>query len=570
MALSRGSTSSIKIVNGVYHATSVEHLQTLVLQAIEKNTTLRVSGAEHSEQSAIYSEKKDQIKIKLFSEEKQNELRKVTFLEKKENSALVEVGAGCYIGINPGDETSNEKNSLVYQLNQAGYALPQLGGISHQSISGFLATSSSGGSTESLHKIIVGIKFVDGTGKVRELKKGDPDFPAVVSSAGLLGPVISYTLEVPEQYYVKGQEKDVEFLQSSLAPDEKKEFSKLKKALNENEFAHFLWYPLPGRVCEYKANKIPYGSEELKPYKHVLSSRIMSRAAEGILKATDEKLKSDNPEDIQAVGLMQDIFVPIHGPLSGQEFCDEWYKTSTDDQVVGLDSFMSMTFCELWFPQDQLNIVMNRLIDLFKTNPKAAGNLPLEIYASPNSPFWMSSSYGADAVRVDIYWWKKNTRNMDEFFGYYLETLHDIPGLKFHLGKYLPKPQFKYGKYESKAEDVVKNIEHLPDFLKVREKYDPKQVFVTDYWRNYFKIPILEKEAKLDDGSKKIEGQGEGLTKIASAPEKPVTRTWGDSAYDIAQYAASYLSFLNFSGAASSKQAQEVEKVSVPQKAPGK
>jgi hypothetical protein len=37
------------------------------------------------------------------------------------------------------------EQSLCYALQQRGYALPDLGGISHQSVGGFLSTGSAGG-----------------------------------------------------------------------------------------------------------------------------------------------------------------------------------------------------------------------------------------------------------------------------------------------------------------------------------------------------------------------------------------------------------------------------------------
>lgn len=545
MSKTRLQFSEIKEIKGIYYPTSIREVQTLVQHAMDDNLLVRVAGSGHSVVDAIYAESKEQIKIQLYADEKQNELRKVTCLEKNEDNALVEIGGGCYIGINPADQSSNQENSLVYQLDKLGYALPQLGGISHQTISGFLATASSGGSTDSLHDIIEGVKFIDGTGQLRELKKGDPDFEAVVASVGLLGTAVSYTLRVPKRYYVKGEEQNLVFEESCLAPDMKGDYSTLKEALIKTQFAHFLWYPLAGRVCEYKAKAIPYQSSKPQPYEHVLADPDMALMASHILKETDELLASGKPDQIKKVGEKQKIFVPLRGRSSHQSFCDDSFNAlPTDNQVFGLDSFMSMTFSEIWFPINQTNEVMHRLTQLFAKNPAAAGNLPLEIYASPKSPFLLSPSFGAKAIRIDIYWWNQNTRNMDQFFGFYYEALHDIPGLQFHWGKYLPKIDHVYGHYQFKIDDLLKNIPQLDEFLKIREKYDPDQRYVTPYWRDYLKIPTLKLE--FNRSEKKSEEQEK-----APVAQKAPARDWGMVVSDVFRIGQSYISIFSSRASAS-------------------
>jgi len=46
--------------------------------------------------------------------------------------------------------------------------------------------------------------------------------------------------------------------------------------------------------------------------------------------------------------------------------------------------------------------------------------------------------------------------------------------------------------------DYLKDIygEKIEKFLKLRERLDPDQIFVTNYWRGYFDIPGGNKETK--------------------------------------------------------------------------
>lgn len=93
---------------------------------------------------------------------------------------------------------------------------------------------------------------------------------------------------------------------------------------------------------------------------------------------------------------------------------------------------MKIDFTEIWMPIDQCQTVMEKLENLFKDNPKAAGNLVTEIYGAKKSPFWLSMSYGSDMVRVDPFWWAYNKGDLRQYFTYFWEVLLDIPGARLH------------------------------------------------------------------------------------------------------------------------------------------
>ena len=68
------------------------------------------------------------------------------------------------------DKASTLENSLNYQLDEKGYALPVLGGMSHQSIAGFLLTGSASGSyTHGFADAVEQIDLVNGQGEVVHL-----------------------------------------------------------------------------------------------------------------------------------------------------------------------------------------------------------------------------------------------------------------------------------------------------------------------------------------------------------------------------------------------------------------
>lgn len=204
--------------DGYYHPSTEEELQNLVLYAYQNGQSLRVRGSSHSVTPAIYTTGYDgEGKPPTGMDVMLNRYRKVTITPDANDPshAMVEVEAGCNLGKNPYDptHTSTWKNSLNEQLQKAGYALDDLGGITHQTVSGFLNTGSSGGSIAySVHDNVARLRLIDGTGTLHDLSRDDPDphkrdmFRAAVISMGLLGVISKVFLRVGPSFNLYGSQ----------------------------------------------------------------------------------------------------------------------------------------------------------------------------------------------------------------------------------------------------------------------------------------------------------------------------------------------------------------------------
>jgi len=137
--------------------------------------------------------------------------------------------------------------------------LAALGGISHQSLAGFLSTGSAGGSVKyDLTDAITWIRLVDGSGQLRTIGRGDPHFDAVLAALGLFGIIVEVGFStrkgvaepLPGRYDVK-MTSDVSRLEDwDVEPFEK---GQLARFFRDNEYARVLWWPQPmvdnSRVC---------------------------------------------------------------------------------------------------------------------------------------------------------------------------------------------------------------------------------------------------------------------------------------------------------------------------------
>lgn len=271
---------------------------------------------------------------------------------------------------------------------------------------------------------------------------------------------------------------------------------KLRESIENNEFFHLNWFPQKNlnRVQHWIGEKVEVG-QEIIPFVHELATPLASFGAAFALRITDVLLDNENlHEDVKNVlisSILQ-LFTILSGP---KEFLDSWEKTLPSDNQVPVDTIIKVDFTEVWLPLEQCDVIMERLTKLYAGNIKAAGNFATEIYCAKKSPFWLSMAYDRNVVRVDPYWWHYNNEGMREYFTFVWDQLMDLEGARGHWGKYLPEHNQKLG---TGAKQVTFNLEHLKkaypkmeEWLIYREAMDPRQVFVTQYWRDILEIPIL-------------------------------------------------------------------------------
>ncbi|MCI0432092.1 MAG: FAD-binding protein [Gemmatimonadetes bacterium] len=176
-----------------YHPANEDEVITLVRKARSEGALLRVQGSGHSVDDAILAGAPGAHQVLL------DRMIGVRF---DDATMRVTVQAGCHLGRDPSDptKTSTWENGLFPQMDAHGWAVPDMGGIIHQSVGGFLSTGSAGGSLfNSIYDAIVAVRLVDGTGRVRTFHRdeggADNPFHAVIPSMGLLGVITEVTFQ---------------------------------------------------------------------------------------------------------------------------------------------------------------------------------------------------------------------------------------------------------------------------------------------------------------------------------------------------------------------------------------
>ncbi|CAG8585254.1 5492_t:CDS:2 [Funneliformis caledonium] len=467
-----------------------EEIQKIIQDAYndKEPTIVRVIGASHSLPSAILTARDipKNVKAKLIS------LTKFRGVVINDAEQIATALAGTNLGQDLENEDSTIENGLLYQLNQRGYSLPDTGGIIHQTVGGFISTGSSGGSViHSLFESIIGIRIIDGTGKIHDLKMSDTDnskFLAVGVSMGLMGIITKVTFKLDKKFFITGTQtiSPIKPLSRDInvgAPidmfgdgDKDQQIPSLLDFFSNSmdfdaEFNRILWWPQDGvdRLTIWKAKKIltvdgtdlPVNPYELFP--EVLNSQVPAQLAASLILKVLNLAQSPNKVFKKIAVFLYAAF----NPIGSQSFQDIWWSGLPMDDK--LDSkILPVAFSEFWLPLDKSKEVMNDLQQLFKNNPESIGNMFVEIYCAKKSPFWLNPSYETDSVRFDF------TYNLgdpcgtpEEHYNYYWKILKKHT-FRCHWGKY--KPEY----YNKRIPSLYPKFK---EWMDIREELDPKQIF---------------------------------------------------------------------------------------------
>jgi D-arabinono-1,4-lactone oxidase len=568
--------------DGFHHPADESELVELVKAAYRSGRQLRVRGAAHSVAHATYTDPLAALPNRVEQQsppagENVNVMldRYRGWRTKDEARKLVEADAGIHLGADPSDPTGGAtlETSLMYQLwKEKGWALSDAGGITHQTVSGFTATGSSGGSLQfSVNDNLWGFRVIDGTGEIYEVSRDDEDldvFSSMSPNLGLMGVVSTITFKCVDAFNITGQEavSTLEECAVDVFGDGTGERPSLEAFLRDAEYARLEWWPQRGgeRILTWQCQQIRpqlgfkptryeeftsdpetaevlisllftiFGNlDDLSRAKHKLEAtfgqvekalealakiaglgevgKILARFLEAMLEAgVDAAITLLEPfaplirHELPSVfPKILGAFVSLDADKSGMEkgepqaFRDwGWQGLPMDNQAD--DVLVPTEFTELWVPLPRTGDAV-RLLDRYFIEPRddhdayrRTGLYAWELYSARPTPFWMAASHttGNDewkdgAFRIDAYWFAANPGDPAvTFFPPVWELFRDggIP-FRLHWGKFQPV-------YESGDRGWVDFFEaqypRWHDFLALRERRDPNNIFLTSYWRDRF------------------------------------------------------------------------------------
>ncbi len=495
-----GSSTIARRADGFYHPKNEGEIIDLIQLARANDLKVRVRGAAHSSaKAAIYTG--DFSSPPPADDDLNLILDQMYAIEFDDEQMRATVEAGCHFGYDPLDPTGVSKleTSLVYRLQQRGWALPITGGIIRQTIGGFLSTGSSGGSLQySLLSAIVTIRVIDGTGTPHDFQRTDDEddpFYAVGVSMGLLGIITSVTFQCMDTFNITGMETTSGYTDCKLNLFDSVDDGRPTAAafFEAAEYGRMMWWPQHGieKILVWEAQRTAASPNfKPKPYMEftpVFGSERPAQIAAGVLFRVFSILNPPGPSTLWGrlvASILKPLFPVIvnlflasaaKGP---QEFQDYWGDGIPMDNRVDY-SLIPVQFSELWIPVARAPEVMTKIRDHFRSHDVTQiGTFTVEVYATPKNSFWMSPAYDADVIKYDMFWFPLNKGNpATDFYPQFWELLKEFE-FRPHWGKYLP----------DNATVLKRLYPRWDDFMQLREQMDPDQIFVTSYWRGHLGI----------------------------------------------------------------------------------
>jgi FAD/FMN-containing dehydrogenase len=306
--------------DGCYHPTTEAELAWLVRHARAAAGQLRVMGSTHSVWRAIVTDQfsgsstpPNEFTVVL---DRYGKVFEAEIDPADPSGKLVEVQAGCHIGLAPSRPsqariiersegvTSHdaspwhdgrwEKSLTAILHHRDGLALPDLGGISHQTVAGYISTGSSGGTVKwSIHDAIARLRVIDAEGRVAELTPDgdDPDwFHAAGLGMGLCGVISTITFRCIPAFDIVGRETisatrrstDLDFYGDRSTS----ELPSLERFLVDTDYARLMWWPQRNfdRLVVWQAHRAAFEPQrQLRPYREIARFPVASQVAASIV-----------------------------------------------------------------------------------------------------------------------------------------------------------------------------------------------------------------------------------------------------------------------------------------------
>lgn len=490
----------VRDAQGLVHPRDEREVVELIKYARENGLNVRVRGSGHSVPASIHADTRLRGHHDGALELVLDRLHATRFDDARRR---VSAGAGCRLG-HDFSGRGHEGPGLCEQLQARGWALPNLGGITHQTVAGFFTTGSAGGSVMyGLSHCVVGLRVVDGLGQVHVLTREEtPErLDAVAVSMGLCGVITELTLECEPTYDVVGEELIFDDALPDFDPfaDGPTGFEAL---LRREQYARLLWWPQPrvnrfqlwhgsrmtaadyegARDADGRLVPIVYspiepiaGSIELAQRAAAMALGALGSWRTGLAEALTpqlvESLEWLGAERLEAAMLR--AFTPITPP---RKFRDAWHRALPMDDEMS-DELLPTSFTELWIPLEHTGEVMRRLRRLYAEVPCAAGHFATELYAGASSSFWLAPGNAGPTVRINPFWYDGFPGDpRASVFARLFETFDDL-GYRLHWGKALPLDA------QASARQLAQRYPRWNDFHAVRRALDPDGVFLTSYWR---------------------------------------------------------------------------------------
>lgn len=347
-------------------------------------------------------------------------------------------------------------------------ALPVLGAITQQTVSGVVSTATHGGSLHfgSISDLVESLRIVRADGSIVETNRSHHLFSGAALSIGLLGIISTITFRCVPAFVLQSR--------SSVKPASQvlNEFDAIHRG---NGYVDMLYFPVTDQFEMLCINR-PESGQPVAPENdsdHLARkpSRISDAGATRRLRTLAVKgmatLLLRNPS--------------LHRKLTAMSLGSAYrHRTGRSDRVLafGDGGTLGRSPLEMLIQGVEIAVPYDRAreaIAVIRNHFLQARNyslLPIHIRCSPGSKLWLSPAYERDVCWLE-FWLYPHPESLS------MQQVHDLLkpfGYRFHWGK----------QTRADREYIQRQYERWDEFCRLRQEWDPNGVFLNSYLESFF------------------------------------------------------------------------------------
>lgn len=343
--------------------------------------------------------------------------------------------------------------TALAELNNAlyahGLALPNLGDIDVQTISGALATGTHGTGAQygCLSTFVTELELVTGTGEV--LRCSPTQHPEVFQAArvnlGAVGVVTEFTLHCVDAFVLRAREWPMRLADVLTSLDEQ---------VGANEHFEFYWFPYTDRAQVKANNRTTISDQPLPRWREWLDDEFLSNTVFG---------------GVCRIGRLVPSLVPTISAISARALSARTF-TDRSDRVFTSPRRVRFVEMEYGLPRAALPEAFAGLRKVLDTLPSTVV-FPVEVRFTAADDIWLSHGYGRDNAYIAIHQFVGMP--YEEYFRAFEAMCVSLDG-RPHWGKM----------HWRNAVSLAETYPRFGDFLTVRDDLDPDRAFANAYTRH--------------------------------------------------------------------------------------
>lgn len=327
-----------------------------------------------------------------------------------------------------------------------GLALPNLGDIDAQTVSGAIATGTHGTGARlgCLATAVEALTLVTGDGEVTRCSADEhPDvFAAARVGLGALGIITEVTLRCVDAFVLLAHERPAK-VDDVLAD--------LPRLVAEHDHAEFFWFPYTDRLQVKTNDRVPADDRPLSAFRAWLDDEFVANTAFG---------------RACRIGQAVPRLVPTISAVTARALTERRY-TARSDRVFCTPRRVRFVEMEYALPTAALGEAFAALRRIVDRLPFPVV-FPAEVRFTAPDDIWLSHGYGRDSAYVAIHQYA--AMPYEPYFRAFEEVARELGG-RPHWGKL----------HYRDAGSLAPAYPRFGDFLALRDRLDPTRVFTNPY-----------------------------------------------------------------------------------------